>query len=90
MMQTTLRIDDELYREAKAEAAREGVTLTRFLNEALQLRLDKAKAVPARGAFSFRTYRGGQSVPFDAQRLKEVSDQEQERHDIEKLKQSGL
>ena len=38
-MQTTLRIDDTIYRQAKAEAAREGITLTKFIEEALQLRL---------------------------------------------------
>ncbi|MBO0722117.1 MAG: toxin-antitoxin system HicB family antitoxin [Blastocatellia bacterium] len=38
-MQTTLRIEDEIYRKAKAEAAREGITLTRFIEEALRLRL---------------------------------------------------
>ena len=40
-MQTTLRIDDQLYRRAKAEAAKEGVTLTRFIEQALQLRLQQ-------------------------------------------------
>jgi len=35
-MQTTLRIDDEIFRDAKAEAARRGVTLTRYIEEALQ------------------------------------------------------
>ena len=40
-MQTTLRIDDRLYREAKAEAARAGVSLTRFLEDGLRLRLEK-------------------------------------------------
>lgn len=35
-MQTTLRIDDRTYREAKAEAARRGMTLTRFIEEALR------------------------------------------------------
>lgn len=39
-MQTTLRIDDAIYREAKAEAAREGITLTRFIEEALRLRIE--------------------------------------------------
>jgi predicted HicB family RNase H-like nuclease len=34
-MQTTLRIDDEIYRQAKAEAAREGIILTKFIEEAL-------------------------------------------------------
>lgn len=35
-MQTTLRIDDTVYREAKAEAARLGVTLTQFIEDALR------------------------------------------------------
>jgi hypothetical protein len=38
-MQTTLRINDAIFREAKAEAAREGMTLTRFLEEALAFRV---------------------------------------------------
>ncbi len=38
-MQTTLRIDDELFREAKAEAAQVGLTLTRFIEDALRLQL---------------------------------------------------
>lgn len=42
-MQTTLRIDDKIYREAKAEAARKGITLTRFIEEALRLRLQHAE-----------------------------------------------
>jgi hypothetical protein len=43
-MQTTLRIDDEIYRGAKAEAARQGVTLTRFIEEALRARMAGAAA----------------------------------------------
>lgn len=35
-MQTTLRLDDTIYREAKAEAARRGITLTRYIEEALE------------------------------------------------------
>ncbi len=38
-MQTTLRIDDVTFREAKAEAARLGITLTRFIEEALRQRI---------------------------------------------------
>jgi hypothetical protein len=38
-MQTTLRIDDAIYREAKAQAARSGVTLTRFIEDALSRQL---------------------------------------------------
>lgn len=42
-MQTTLRIDDAIHREAKAEAARVGMTLTRFIEEALSQKVGKAK-----------------------------------------------
>lgn len=34
-MQTTLRIDDKVYREAKAQAALRGITLTKFIEGAL-------------------------------------------------------
>ena len=49
-MQTTLRLRDDVFREAKAEAAREGMTLTRFLEDALMLRIRfgrQAAAAPA-------------------------------------------
>jgi len=42
-MQTTLRIDDTIHREAKAEAARAGMTLTRFIEVALSQQVGKAK-----------------------------------------------
>jgi antitoxin component of RelBE/YafQ-DinJ toxin-antitoxin module len=35
-MQTTLRIDDDIYREAKANAARCRLTVTRYIEEALK------------------------------------------------------
>jgi hypothetical protein len=38
-MQTTLRFDDTLLRQAKAEAAKMGITLTRYIEEALRQRL---------------------------------------------------
>jgi hypothetical protein len=38
-MLTSLRIDDDLYRVAKASAASEGVTITKYLDQALRLRL---------------------------------------------------
>lgn len=48
-MQTTLRINDALYREAKAEAARLGITLTRFIEDALREHVRRHDAVdPAR------------------------------------------
>jgi hypothetical protein len=47
-MQTTLRLDDELYRQAKARAAELGISLTKFLEEALQERLEKPAPPPPR------------------------------------------
>ena len=44
-MQTTLRIDDKTYREAKAEAARQGMTLTRFIEESLRQSLARSHGV---------------------------------------------
>lgn len=45
-MQTTLRIDDEIYRAAKVQAASQGATLTRFIEEALRERIARAAAMP--------------------------------------------
>lgn len=42
-MQTTLRIDDATHREAKAEAARLGLTLTRFIEQALRQRIARSR-----------------------------------------------
>lgn len=41
-MQTTLRINDEIFRRAKSMAAHEGITLTKFIEEALFLRIGSA------------------------------------------------
>ena len=38
-MRTTIRLDDALFREAKEEATRSGMTLTEFIEEALRERL---------------------------------------------------
>ena len=38
-MLTSLRIDDDLYRQAKASAASQGLTITKFLDQALRLQL---------------------------------------------------
>jgi hypothetical protein len=65
-MQTTLRIDDTIYREAKAEAAREGMTLTRFIEEALSQRLRQpAKRTQTGGSKDARLARGGFAEELD-------------------------
>jgi uncharacterized protein DUF6364 len=47
-MQTTLRLDDELFRKAKAQAAAQGISLTRLVEEAIQEHLDKPASRPRR------------------------------------------
>jgi hypothetical protein len=47
-MQTTLRLDNELYRRAKARAAELGVSLTRFLEDAIRGRLHNPPRQPRR------------------------------------------
>ena len=42
LVQTTLRINDKIYREAKAEAARIGITVTQFIEKALQSELQRS------------------------------------------------
>ena len=45
-MQTTLRLNDDVYRRAKARVAEVGVTLTRFIEEALAERLLRPEVRP--------------------------------------------
>jgi hypothetical protein len=71
-MATTLRIDDRLYREAKAAAARQGVTITRFIEEALRLKLQSAAAVQAREPIVLPTYAAGTGFPYSPRELKKL------------------
>jgi hypothetical protein len=89
-MQTTLRIDDDLYREAKAEAARQGITLTRFLQEGLRLRLQRARSTAATVPTRFRTYSEAKPFPLDDSQLKDLANRAQEAADIEKLRLPSL
>ena len=47
-MQTTLRLDDELFRRAKAQAAVAGVSLTKLVEEAIREHLEKPVPAPRR------------------------------------------
>jgi len=47
-MQTTLRMDDDLYRQAKARAAALGMSLTKFLEDAIRERLHAPVPAPRR------------------------------------------
>ena len=47
-MQTTLRLDEDLYRRAKFKASEMGLSFTRFLEETLNERLDRLATEPKR------------------------------------------
>jgi hypothetical protein len=81
-MQTTLRIDDELYRKAKAEAARQGITLTQFLEEALRLRLQHQPGKPVQ----LPTFDSGQVLDLKPTQLKQLLQSSQTEYDLSKLK----
>lgn len=83
-MQTTLRIDDRLYREAKAEAARAGVSLTRFLEEGLRLRLEQ-KLPESASPHAFRTHAAETPDARSWEEIQRVAAAEQQEHDIAKL-----
>ena len=42
-MKTTLNLNDQVLRQAKGRAARDGITLTRFVEDALRARLAVAR-----------------------------------------------
>ena len=43
-MKTTLNLNDQVLRQAKGRAARDGITLTRFVEDALRAHLSDARA----------------------------------------------
>lgn len=62
-MQTTMRINDAIFREAKSEAAREGMTLTRFLEEALTFRVRIGRQGTASATPELPVFDSGKRLP---------------------------
>ena len=56
-MKTTLDINDQLLAHAKALAAQQRTSLTRLIEEGLQIRL-RAQAVPRRAKLSLPVFKG--------------------------------
>ena len=83
-IQTTLRIDDQLYREAKAEAVRAGLSLTRILKEGLRLRLEKMP-LQSGATHGLRTYAAAPPDARSWEELRRIAGAEQEAHDFAKL-----
>lgn len=67
-MRTTLDLNDKLLAQAKAAAAREKSTLTRFIEEALALRLRRRNQRSKREVVSLPVYQGsgGLAAGIDA------------------------
>ena len=82
-MRATVRIDDALYREAKVEAARQGVTATRFIDEGLRLRLQRRPARP--GVVDLPTFDSGRTFAFDPAALKRLMGKSQMEHNSTKI-----
>jgi hypothetical protein len=83
-MQTTLRLQDRVYRAAKAEAARQGVSLTRYIEDALAHRLQSPR--PASGGHTFPVYRSGRPWRLSPAELTRLSHEAQTAHDEAKLR----
>lgn len=59
-MRTTIRIDDELLKEAKTVAAASGTTLTEVVETALRENLHRRVAARSRQKLTLPTHGGGQ------------------------------
>ena len=88
-MPTTLRIRDELYREAKAEAAREGISMTSFLESAIRLRLRKPDPKITGKPHPFPIYTSGRPLSLSREEIKRVAEEEKFQYDLRKLGGGG-
>lgn len=60
-MRTTIRLDDQLLRDAKQLAARTGRTLTAVIEEALRLSLSQSR-LPRRSRVELPSFKGGNGL----------------------------
>jgi plasmid stability protein len=58
-MRTTVRLDDDLYREVKARAAREGRTVASVLEDAVRIGMRRPAAAEAKPFINVPSGRGG-------------------------------
>jgi hypothetical protein len=62
-MRTTVRLDDNLLKEAKVRAAEQGITLTQLIDESLRERLSHRPQQQKRGPFRLSSYGAGGMRP---------------------------
>jgi hypothetical protein len=79
-MRTTVRLDDELIKEAKVRAAEQGITLTQLIDESLRERLAPRSRPKKGGPFRLRSYGEGgtlQGIDLDDNRaVRDLMDNE--------------
>lgn len=82
-----LGLDDTLYRRAKAAAALEGITLTRFIDEALELLLQYQRSAEAKpyGPVVLPPFASGKGFDFGPDQLKRLLQESQLDYDLAKL-----
>jgi hypothetical protein len=81
MATTTLRIDEGLYRETKSAAARQGTTVTRFIEDALRLKLRLVGAPRKPEEIELPTFASGKGFPFPPKALKKLAQRSEREHD---------
>jgi len=81
MSTTTLRIDEALYRETKSAAARQGTTVTRFIEDALRLKLRLAAAPRRPEEIELPTAVAGPGFHFTPKALKKLARKTEGEHD---------
>jgi hypothetical protein len=82
MATTTLHIDDGLYRETKSAAARQGTTVTRFIEDALRLKLRLSGAPRKPEEIELPTFAAGKGFPLRPKALKKLARQSEHEHDM--------
>jgi len=79
-MRTTVRLDDELLKEAKIRAAEQGITLTQLIDESLRERLATRPRRMSVEPFQMPTYGEGGTRPEvnlnDNRALRDLMDEE--------------
>lgn len=83
-MRIVLEIEDRLHREANAEAARQGITLDQFIQEAVEMRLDQRPVSDAL-AVSLPTYASSAGFGIMPEQLKRLANDSQIDHDLDKF-----
>lgn len=78
VMRTTVRLDDQLLKEAKLRAAASGKTMSEVLEEAIRRGFTTTEPLPARRYLKLRSFKGTGTMPgvdiYDSAALLDILD----------------